>query len=96
MSTYDFEPNPDDYGPEPAHIANGHKVKAKSRMTFPPLPEPNVDQFSGHRDRFVSYDSDHMKAYGRQCREQALDDAMNCYSPDDLASDWMDKIRSLK
>jgi hypothetical protein len=27
MSTYDFEPNPDDYGPEPAHIANGTKVK---------------------------------------------------------------------
>lgn len=26
MSTYDFEPNPEDYGPEPAHIANGtHK-----------------------------------------------------------------------
>lgn len=22
MSTYDFEPDPDDFGPEPAHIAN--------------------------------------------------------------------------
>ena len=26
MSTYDFEPNPDDYGPEPAHIANPRKA----------------------------------------------------------------------
>ena len=25
MSTYDFEPDPDDYGPEPAHIANPSK-----------------------------------------------------------------------
>jgi hypothetical protein len=25
MSTYDFEPDPSDYGPEPAHIANQTK-----------------------------------------------------------------------
>ncbi|CAB4198179.1 hypothetical protein UFOVP1309_57 [uncultured Caudovirales phage] len=27
MSTYDFEPNPDDFGPEPPHIANGKRIK---------------------------------------------------------------------
>jgi uncharacterized coiled-coil DUF342 family protein len=27
MSTYDFEPDPDDYGPEPPHIANPSTVK---------------------------------------------------------------------
>jgi hypothetical protein len=25
MSTYDFEPDPSDYGPEPSHIANGQR-----------------------------------------------------------------------
>ena len=28
-------------------------------------------------------------------RVQALNDSMNCYSPDDSATDWMDKIRAL-
>ncbi len=28
-------------------------------------------------------------------RVQALNAAMNCYSPDDSATDWMDKIRAL-
>ena len=37
MSTYDFEPNPEDYGPEPAHIANGtHK---KNLLVTPPKRE---------------------------------------------------------
>ena len=50
-------------------------------MILPPLPEPNVDQFSGHRERFVSYDSGHMQAYGKTCREAALLDAMNATLP---------------
>ena len=40
-------------------------------MTLPPLPSPNVEVISGHRAPFVSYDADHMKAYGKQCRETA-------------------------
>jgi hypothetical protein len=29
-------------------------------------------------------------------RAAALEEALNCYSPDDLAHDWADKIRALK
>lgn len=29
-------------------------------------------------------------------RDKALDDALACYSPDDSANDWADKIRDLK
>ena len=44
-------------------------------MTLPPLPEPNVEVISGHREPFISYDSDQMREYGQQCREAALKDA---------------------
>lgn len=81
MSTYDFEPNPEDYGPEPAHIANSHKVKAKSKITLQPLPEPNVEYVSGHREPIVFYDAEQLQAYGQQCREAALLDAMNATLP---------------
>ena len=37
MSTYDFEPNPEDYGPEPAHIANG--TQKKNLLVTPPKRE---------------------------------------------------------
>ena len=81
MSTYDFEPNPEDYGPEPAHIANSHRVKAKPKITIPLLPEPNVEYVSGHRGPLVFYDADQLREYGQQCREQALLDAMNATAP---------------
>jgi hypothetical protein len=37
MSTYDFEPNPDHYGPEPTHIANG--IHKKNLLVAPPKRE---------------------------------------------------------
>jgi hypothetical protein len=37
MSTYDFEPNPEDYGPEPTHIANG--TYKKTLLVAPPKRE---------------------------------------------------------
>jgi hypothetical protein len=40
MSTYDFEPDPDDYGPEPPHIANPTVfVERVTLNSDPPLPE---------------------------------------------------------
>ena len=47
-------------------------------MTLPTLPEPNMEVISGHREPFISYDSDQMKAYGQQCREAALEEAAQC------------------
>ena len=44
---------------------------------LPPLPDPNIEYISGHREPFISYDIDQMQAYGQACREQALLDAMN-------------------
>ena len=29
-------------------------------------------------------------------RDLVLEEALNCYSPDDTAQDWADKIRALK
>jgi hypothetical protein len=57
MSTYDFEPNPDHYGPEPAHIANGtHK---KNLLVTPPkrewvgLTQQDWDDlYKEHHDRY--------------------------------------------
>ena len=36
MSTYDFEPDPDDYGPEPAHIANGRAYRKMNAVAKSP------------------------------------------------------------
>ena len=44
---------------------------------LPPLPDPNIEYISGHREPFISYDAEHLKEYGQACREQALLDAMN-------------------
>jgi hypothetical protein len=32
----------------------------------------------------------------RQAIKDALEGALNCYSPDDTATDWADKIKALK
>ena len=50
-------------------------------MSLPPLPEPNVEYVSGHRDPIVSYDKEQMQAYGQVCYEKALLDAMNATLP---------------
>ena len=49
-------------------------------MTLPPLPSPNVEVISGHREPFVSYDADQMREYGQQCREAALEEAAQILS----------------
>ena len=75
MSTYAFEPNPEDYGPEPAHIANSHRAKANPKITIPLMPEPNVEYVSGHREPLVFYDAAQLREYGQQCRAAALEEA---------------------
>ena len=42
-------------------------------MTLPPLPMPNVEVISGHREPFVSYDADQMREYGQQCRDDLIE-----------------------
>ena len=32
-------------------------------MTKPPLPEPNVEMISGHREPFIFYDKEQLLAY---------------------------------
>lgn len=44
-------------------------------MTLPPLPSPNIEVISGHREPFVSYDKDQMMEYGQQCYQAAVDKA---------------------
>ena len=47
-----------------------------SNMTnLPPLPEPNIEVISGHREPFISYDADQMREYGEACRKAALEEA---------------------
>ena len=40
MSTYDSEPNPDDYGPEPEHVANPSRVGIKTLQAKGKGPAP--------------------------------------------------------
>ena len=42
-----------------------------------------------------AYTLDQLRTAIAAARVQALEDAMDCYSPDDSATDWMDKIRAL-
>ena len=44
-------------------------------MTLPPLPEPNIERISGHREPFISYDAEQMREYGQQCYQAAVDKA---------------------
>ena len=46
-------------------------------MNLPPLPEPNIEYISGHREPVISYDADQMRAYGQACYKQAQLDFMN-------------------
>ena len=51
MSTYDFEPNPDDYGPEPSYIARPGATTIKIRL--PPaqvLKVTSEGEFIWHPD----------------------------------------------
>ena len=40
MSTYDYEPDPKYYGPEPRHISHGFRKVGREGMTYQ-LPEPH-------------------------------------------------------
>jgi len=61
------------------------------------LPDPSF-KFAAHHDPRLDtkyYTEAQLKAYGAAEYKRGIEDAMNCYSPDDLANDWMDKIRKL-
>ena len=49
----------------------------------------------GSIDSHPYYTPEQFDAAIAAARLQAINDAMNCYSPDDSATDWMDKIRAL-
>lgn len=57
----------------------------------------NAESSSLHQDRRIVvtgvpvYTTEALAA----ARVQAINDALNCYSPDDTATDWSDKIRAL-
>ena len=61
-------------------------------MSLPPLPDELA--------RFTPTEGEHralkmfVREYGQACREQALEEAINCYSPDDTATDLLDKIKA--
>lgn len=72
-----------------------------------PLPEPTyylasngrLMQTDGDVDctgkKLAIYATDELCSYGAAEYKRGIEDAMNCYSPDDSATDWMDKIRKL-
>ena len=75
MSTYAFEPDPSDYGPEPAHIANAPaKVPPLVRWAKTAhLPEPGA--YDGIWHEPVNYSDQQMRDYGALCRKMALEEA---------------------
>lgn len=73
------------------------------------MPEPasyvsfnrqgTISRVIKHKDKWTNtpiYTADQLSTAIAASRVKALGDAMNCYSPDDSATDWMDKIRALK
>ena len=40
-----------------------------------PLPEPQIEYWSGHREPFVFYDADQMREYGAAEYARAIEDA---------------------
>ena len=62
-----------------------------------PLPEPVLSQKYHHDPRYdiAYFTADQLRAYGAAEYKRGIEDAANCYSPDDSATDWMDKIRKL-
>jgi len=62
-------------------------------MSLSPLP-PSTLYDAGQC--LNGHNNDSLRAYGKACREQAIEDVINCYSTDDTAQDFIDKIRNLK
>ena len=63
-------------------------------MSLPPLPEMQHIMIRGIATGILT--EAQTKAYGQACREAALEEAINCYSPDDTASSYIEKIEDLK
>lgn len=62
-------------------------------MKLPELPEP-VHHIMSDGACIGYYNETQLLEYGRQCAEQMREACANCYSPDDSATDWADKIRA--
>ena len=69
------------------------------------LPEPysTVGRLLGEVGTFAAMgynlrrgDGLYTESQMRQAIKDALEGALNCYSPDDTATDWADKIKALK
>ena len=61
------------------------------------LPEPAM-RLHGKKNGTLTTESldYYTEAQMLQFRRDALEEAIQCYSPDDTAADWTDKIRKLK
>lgn len=59
-----------------------------------PLPEPALT-IAQRGLGAAMYTEEQILNYGAAEYKRGITEAMACYSPDDLAADWMDKIRKL-
>ena len=66
-------------------------------MTEVKLPAPAIETTAFSRDSSTQYcyTEAQLKQYGDDRAREALEMVLSCYSPDDTATDWTDKIRAL-
>ena len=60
------------------------------------LPEPAYKLRSKVRHVFAASLDVYTEAQMRQAIRDALDEVLNCYSPDDTVTDYQDKIKAMK
>jgi hypothetical protein len=58
------------------------------------LPPPNHHGGTYESSPFNYYTDDQMREYANLVAAHEREACMNCYSPDDSATDWMDKIKA--
>ena len=65
MSTYDFEPDPDDFGPEPAHIAGIKTLQAKGKG---PAPCARFCEATAFKIEIAGWKRDQAENLANQCK----------------------------
>lgn len=60
------------------------------------LPEPAMIYMRGDMETARCYTESQLREAYARGREDMKAECLNCYSPDDTATDWTDKIKDLK
>ena len=57
-------------------------------------PTPYYPQWS-HSNEHAAFTEAQLRSEVERVRRETVEECLNCYSPDDTATDWADKIKGL-